>query len=234
MRRAVVAIDGPAGAGKSTVARQVAERLGYVLLDTGALYRTVALAAERAGVSWDDEPALSEFAAKLAANEAVRLERAADGTMTTLLSNEDVSGLLRTQSIAQGASKVSAVPGVRTALLALQRAAGANGGVVVEGRDIGTVVFPGAEVKVFLTASVEVRAQRRFNELAQRGERPELSTVREEVVERDERDSTRAIAPLRRAPDAVELDSSALGIEDVVQRVVTRVQDLEQQRGGKA
>jgi CMP/dCMP kinase len=234
MKRAVVAIDGPAGAGKSTVARQVAERLGYVLLDTGALYRTVALAAERAGVSWDDEPALSEFAAKLAANQAVRLERAADGTMTTLLSNEDVSGLLRTQSIAQGASKVSAVPGVRTALLALQRAAGASGGVVVEGRDIGTVVFPGAEVKVFLTASVEVRAQRRFNELTQRGERPELSTVRAEVVERDQRDSTRAVAPLRRAPDAVELDSSALGIEDVVERIVTRVRDVEHQRGGTA
>jgi cytidylate kinase len=105
---------------------------------------------------------------------------------------------------------------------------------VVEGRDIGTVVFPGAEVKVFLTASVEVRAQRRFDELALRGERPELSTVRAEVVERDQRDSTRAIAPLRRAPDAVELDSSALGIEDVVQQIVTRVHDVEQRLGGKA
>ena len=231
MKRAVVAIDGPAGAGKSTVARQVAERLEYVLLDTGALYRTVALAAQRAGISWDDAAAMSEFAARLAAHEAVRLERASDGTLRTLLSNEDVSGSLRTQSIGQGASKVSAVPGVRAALLALQRAAGSNGGVVVEGRDIGTVVFPNAEVKVFLTASVDVRAKRRFDELLARGEQPDLDSVRSEVIERDQRDSTRAAAPLRRSPDAVELDSSELGIEDVVSQIVERVRDAEQRLG---
>jgi cytidylate kinase len=158
MKRPVVAIDGPAGAGKSTVARKVAERLDYVLLDTGALYRTVALAAERKGISWDDADAVAQFAGELAAKRAVQLERGAGGALRVLLSGEDVSGLIRTQSIGQGASKVSAVPGVRAALLSLQRSAGEGGGVVLEGRDIGTVVFPDAEVKLFLTASVEVRA----------------------------------------------------------------------------
>jgi cytidylate kinase len=234
MKRPVVAIDGPAGAGKSTVATLVAERLGYLLLNTGALYRTVALAAERAGISWDDAGALSDFATKLSANQAVRLERAADGTLRTLLAGEDVTRFLRSQSMGEGASKVSAVPGVRMALLALQRTAGASGGVVLEGRDIGTVVFPDAEVKVFLTASVDVRAGRRFNELVGRGERADLEAIREEVLERDGRDSTRAVAPLRQAPDAVELDSTTLGVEEVVSQIVERVREVERGLAGPA
>jgi cytidylate kinase len=234
VKRPVVAIDGPAGAGKSTVARLVAERLGYVLLDTGALYRTVALAAERAGVPWDDADAVSAYAEKLAQERAVQLERAPDGTLRSMLSGEDVSGSIRTLSIGQGASKVSAVPGVRAALLALQRNAGEGGGVVLEGRDIGTVVFPDAEVKVFLTASVEVRARRRFEELVGRGERPEMERVREEVIERDQRDSTRAVAPLKQAPDAIVLDSSALEVSDVVGQIVERVRVAERLLAGQA
>jgi cytidylate kinase len=234
VKRPVVAIDGPAGAGKSTVARLVAERLGYVLLDTGALYRTVALAAERAGVPWDDADAVSAHAEKLARERAVQLERAPDGTLRSMLSGEDVSGSIRTLSIGQGASKVSAVPGVRAALLALQRNAGEGGGVVLEGRDIGTVVFPDAEVKVFLTASVEVRARRRFEELVGRGERPEMERVREEVIERDQRDSTRAVAPLKQAPDAIVLDSSALEVSDVVGQIVERVRVAERLLAGQA
>jgi cytidylate kinase len=234
MKRPVVAIDGPAGAGKSTVARKVAERLDYVLLDTGALYRTVALAAERRGVSWDDAAALATFAADLAAKRAVQLERAEGGALRVLLAGEDVSGLIRSQSIGQGASKVSAVPGVRAALLSLQRTAGEAGGVVLEGRDIGTVVFPDAEVKLFLTASVEVRAQRRFDELVERGDMPEIAQVRAEVIERDHRDSTRAVAPLRQAADALVVDSSTLDVEQVVAHVIERVRDAERRLCGRA
>ncbi len=234
MKRPVVAIDGPAGAGKSTVARLVAERLGYVLLDTGALYRTVALAAERAGVSWDDADAISDYAEKLAQSRAVQLERASDGTLRSLLSGEDVSGSIRTLEMGQGASKVSAVPGVRAALLALQRNAGEGGGVVLEGRDIGTIVFPDAEVKVFLTASVEVRARRRFEELLGRGEKPEIERVRQEVIERDQRDSTRAVAPLKQATDAIVLDSSALEVSEVVGQIVERVRAAERLLAGQA
>ncbi|MFO7180400.1 MAG: (d)CMP kinase [Pseudomonadota bacterium] len=229
MKRPIVAIDGPAGAGKSTVARLVADRLGYLLLDTGALYRTVALAAKRAGIPWGDEAAVTGLTETLVRDGAIRLERGGDGALRTLLRGEDVSTLIRTQELAEGASRVSAIAGVREALLTIQRSAVSANGVVLEGRDIGTVVFPDAQAKFFLTASVEVRARRRFDELRSRGQSPELERVHEEVVERDRRDSTRPVAPLRQAPDAVLIDSSALSVEAVVDRIVERVRAIERE-----
>jgi cytidylate kinase len=222
-----VAIDGPAGAGKSTVTRKVAERLGYVIVDTGALYRVVALAAEQAGVSFDDEPRAAALAESLVAENAVQLRRGQDGVPQVLLRGQDVSTAIRTQNIGQGASKVSAHPGVRRALLELQRSQGRDGGVVLEGRDIGTVVFPDAEAKFYLTASVEVRAQRRRDELAARGTPPSLQEVLSEVSERDRRDSTRPVAPLCQAEDAQLVDSSTLSIEQVVEQIVAAVQAVE-------
>lgn len=225
-----VAIDGPAGAGKSTVSRLVAERLGYLLLDTGALYRSIALAARNAGLSWDDEPAVSKLALETANRGGIRYE-SVSGAPRVELDGKDVSTLIRTQEIGQGASKVSAMPGVRAALLELQRSAAAKGGVVLEGRDIGTVVLPDAEAKFFLTASVAVRAERRFKELVAKGENPEPSMVRREVEERDARDSTRAVAPLRQAHDAVLVDSSGLPVEAVVDAIVERVNEVRARLG---
>ena len=232
-RRPVVAIDGPAGAGKSTVTRKVAERLGYVIVDTGALYRVVALAAERAGVDFDDAARASALAESLVADSAVQLRRKDDGAMQVLLNGQDVSLAIRAQNIGQGASKVSAHPGVRAALLELQRSQGREGGVVLEGRDIGTVVFPDAEAKFYLTASVDVRAQRRRDELAARGTPPSLAEVLSEVAERDRRDSTRPIAPLRQADDAKLVDSSSLAIEQVVELIVATVRTVERQLSGQ-
>ena len=226
-RKPVVAIDGPAGAGKSTVTRKVAERLGYLIVDTGALYRVVALAAERAGLSFEDETRTTALADALVAENAIQLRRGTDGTMQVLLRGQDVSVAIRAQGIGQGASKVSAFPGVRDALLDLQRAQGREGGVVLEGRDIGTVVFPDAEAKFYLTASAEVRAQRRRDELAARGTPPTLAEVLSEVTERDRRDSTRPVAPLRQASDAQLVDSSQMSIEQVVEHIVAAVKTVE-------
>ena len=225
--RPVVAIDGPAGAGKSTVTRKVAERLGYVIVDTGALYRVVALAAEMAEVSLDDAAKASKLAETLVAENAVQLRRTDSGSMQVLLRGHDVSLAIRAQNIGQGASKGSAHPGWRDALLELQRGQGREGGVVLEGRDIGTVVFPDAEAKFYLTASADVRAQRRRDELAARGTPPSLAEVLNEVNERDRRDSTRPIAPLRQADDALLVDSSVLSIEQVVEFIVATVKTVE-------
>lgn len=223
MKRLRVAIDGPAGAGKSTVSRRVADELGYVLLDTGALYRAVALASERARVSWDDASRVGDVARGIAARGALRFELVPGSASRVLLDDEDISAAIRTQAMGQGASRVSALPEVRAALLDMQRRAAVGGGVVLEGRDIGTVVLPDAEAKFFLTASVEVRARRRLLELEGRGEHPALEAVVREVKERDERDSTRAAAPLRQAEDAVPVDSSSLSIDDVVGTIVAHV-----------
>ena len=222
-----MAIDGPAGAGKSTVTRKVADRLGYVIVDTGALYRVVALVAERADVSFDDAERASALAEALVAEQAVQLRRNDNGSTKVQLRGQDVSMAIRTQTIGQGASKVSAHPGVRRALLEMQRGQGREGGVVLEGRDIGTVVFPDAEAKFYLTAKAEVRAQRRFDELAVNGTPPAFEDVLSEVNERDRRDSTRPVAPLRQAEDAQLVDSSALTIEQVVELIVAQVRSVE-------
>lgn len=226
-----VAIDGPAGAGKSTVSRLVAERLGYLLLDTGALYRSIALAARNAGLSWDDTDGVSKLAHETASRAGVRFDAGA-GAPRVLLDGIDVSTLIRTQEISQGASKVSAIPGVRAALLELQRSSAADGGVVLEGRDIGTVVLPDAEAKFFLTASVAVRAGRRFRELVAKGENPDADAVRREVEERDARDSQRAVAPLKQAPDALLVDTSELPVDAVVRRIVDRVNEVRARLAG--
>lgn len=222
----IVAIDGPAGAGKSTVTRRVAERLGYLVLDTGALYRCVALSARNADISWDDEARLSQLTAELARRAAIEFRANESGGQSVWLNGEDVTLAIRTQVMSEGASRVSAIPGVRAALLALQRGVGERGGVVVEGRDIGSVVFPEAEAKFFLTASVEVRAQRRLAELLERGTVTQLENVMREVRERDARDANRAIAPLVRAPDSILVDSSEMSLDQVVETIANTVETI--------
>src|SRR5512142_1702670 len=207
----VIAIDGPAGAGKSTAARALARRLGFFLLDTGAIYRTVALRAARAGVAFSEGARLGELAAVL----PIRFDE--EGRV--FLGDEDVSKAIRTPEMSQGASTVSAHPPVRAALLELQRKLAARGRCVVEGRDIGTVVLPWAPLKIFLTASPEVRARRRYDELVAKGQTVDLQKTLAEIIERDERDSSRATAPLKQADDAVLLDTSALGEAAVVDRM---------------
>jgi cytidylate kinase len=207
----IVTIDGPAGAGKSTVARRLARRLDYRLLDTGAIYRAVALGALRAGVALDDEPRLAAIARDLEID--FRFE---GDTNPVLVAGEDVSAAIRTPEASQGASKVSAWPAVRAALLELQRRLGGSGGVVVEGRDTGTVVFPDAGAKFFLTASDEERARRRMDELAAGGKATPLTEVLREIRERDARDAGRDVAPMKAAADAVLVDSSTMTLDEVV------------------
>jgi len=216
--RPIVAIDGPAGAGKSTVAKRVAKDLGFVLLDTGALYRAVALAAKRGGVDVKDAGRAGALAEDLARRSAIRLE-----AERVTLDGEDVSREIRTPEIGMDASTVSAHPAVRKALLDMQRKAGEDGGIVAEGRDIGTVVFPDAEHKFFLTASPEVRAKRRFEELVAKGQKVSEDETLAEVKRRDAQDEGRVVAPLKPAPDAELVDSSSMVIDSVVDLVLARV-----------
>jgi cytidylate kinase len=211
MRRIVVTIDGPAGAGKSTVAKQLARRLGYRLLDTGAIYRAVALTARRTGIAWSD----AEACAAIARDLDIRFDFVGDKNHV-FLAGEDVSAAIRTPETSQGASQVSAHPAVRAALLDLQRRLGSGGGVVVEGRDTGTVVFPSAEAKFFLTATEEERARRRVAEL---GPSADYEKTLLEIRERDQRDASRDVAPMRPADDAVLVDSSTQTIEQVVENL---------------
>jgi cytidylate kinase len=223
--RPIVAIDGPAGAGKSTVARRLADTLGFVFVDTGALYRTVAVAAKREGVAWDDAGPVGELANALVARGAIAFDRDAERGVRVWLDGRDVTDAIREPEIGMGASTVSAHKAVRDALLDLQRQAGRAGGVVLEGRDIGTVVFPDAEVKFFLTARPEVRAKRRFDELTAKGQRVTLEETMAEVRRRDEQDTTRAVAPLRQAEDAMLVDNSDFGIDETVARMAARVRE---------
>ncbi|MGE5190562.1 MAG: (d)CMP kinase [Gemmatimonadota bacterium] len=219
MRRGpVVAIDGPSGAGKTTVSRQLAERAGLVRLDTGAMYRAVALAAKRAGIPWSDPSRLGHLCAGL--SMAFRME---GGELRLLLGGEDVSGAIRTPEISMGASAVSAHRPVREAMVALQRKLAEGGGVVAEGRDTGTVVFPGADAKFFLDAAAAVRARRRYLEEAGR-EGASFEEVYRDVLRRDVQDSIRDISPLRVAPDAVFIDSTARSVDAVVAEMLRVVE----------
>ena len=211
----IVAIDGPAGAGKSTVALRVAETLGYRLISTGALYRAVAWRASEAGIGLDDPGALAEIAAELDVEFEV-----VDGVNRVRVSGADVSEVLRTPENSSGASIVSAIPEVRDALTELQRSYAKTMDVVMEGRDIGTVIFPAAETKVFLTASAEERARRRLIDFRVAGESLAFEEVLRDIEERDERDSSRAVAPLKPAKDSVMVDATGLSIDEVVERIV--------------
>jgi cytidylate kinase len=216
----VVAIDGPAGAGKTTTARAVAARLGYRYLDTGALYRALALAVLRAG------PEDSTGPAAVAVCRAARVRPEwSGGGMRVYLGDEDVSGAIRSPEVTRLVSPLSALPEVRALLVALQREAGKEGGVVVEGRDIGSVVFPGARVKVFLTADLAERARRRRAELEAAGVAAGEEEIRRSLEERDRRDSGRKVAPLVRAPGAVEIDTTGLTVEEQVDRIVRLVRE---------
>jgi CMP/dCMP kinase len=222
MSKLIVAIDGPVGSGKSTVARRVAELLGYVYLDSGAMYRAVAWKALRENTPFDCEEKLAALAS------ATRIDLVStEGGYRVLVDGTDVTEQIRTAAVAQAASKAAVVAGVRTVLVSEQRRAAQKGGVVMEGRDIGTVVFPDAGLKIFLDAAVEVRAERRRLEHAQKGERLEFSEVLEEVHQRDRRDRERAVSPLVRAGDAVLVDNTAMSAEETARLIVLLARERE-------
>lgn len=215
----IVAIDGPAGSGKSTVAKLLAKRLGFTYLDTGAIYRALGYLAKEKGVSLEDEEALAELAKEM----KLSFEDSGEG-IKVILNGEDVTRAIRTEEAGMAASIVSKHPKVRKALLDLQRRFAEKGDLVAEGRDMGTVVFPNAEVKVFLTASCEVRARRRYKELKEKGMNVSFEEVLESVKKRDQQDATRSVAPLKPADDAVIIDTSNMGIEDVVNKIARLVE----------
>lgn len=216
----VIAIDGPSGSGKGTVAGILARKLGWCLLDSGALYRLLAFAARNHGVDLANEEALKLLAAHLDVQFI-----AADGGhgQRIILEGEEVTDAIRNEQIGAGASQVAALPAVREALLQRQRAFREAPGLVADGRDMGTVVFPDAPLKVFLTASAEERARRRYFQLKEKGDDVTLNSLLEEIRARDERDTQRAIAPLKAAPDAIQLDSTELSIEQVLERILSEV-----------
>jgi cytidylate kinase len=229
MAKLTIAIDGPAGSGKSTVARRVAALLGYIYLDSGAMYRAVALKALERKVPLGDEAA----AEALASETHIELkpptpEQAAAGLKNRVfLDGREVTGGIRTGEVAQAASRLATIAGVRQVLVSEQQRAGQGGGVVMEGRDIGTVVFPDAELKIFLDASPETRAQRRWKEHQEKGDNMTLLEVLQEVRERDKRDRERKVSPLVRAKDAVLLDNTAMGIEETARLIVFLARERE-------
>lgn len=218
LKKIIIAIDGPAGAGKSTIARKVAARLGYAYIDTGAMYRAVTLSCLMAGFS------LTEAAADQMAQHIKISFSYEDGRNKVYLNDKEVTDAIRSLDVSQNVSRVSAYGGVRKAMVAQQREMGKAGGIVMDGRDIGTVVFPQAQLKIFLTASVEERARRRFEEIKEKGEIVSLDDLKKKIIERDRLDETRAISPLKKAKDAVLIDSTQMSIEDVTETILSLAQ----------
>ena len=214
-----IAIDGPAGAGKSTLAKRLAGALGFLYVDTGAIYRTLGLFALRSGVAPADPAAMAELLPRF----SLRMDYGPDGLQHMFLDQEDVTQAIRSPEVSRAASSVSAIPAVRDHLLEMQRELAQSHDVVMDGRDIGTVVLPQADVKVFLTASPEARARRRCDELAARGTPQDLAHVLSDILERDRRDTTRASAPLRQAEGAVLVDTTHLDLEESFQALLTAV-----------
>jgi len=223
-QRLVIAIDGPAASGKSTTARYLADRLGYTYIDTGAMYRAVTCAVLDAGI----DPADRERVEALARELRIELRREADGTLHTYLNGVDVSREIRTTEVTAHVSQVSSYSGVRTPVVDQQRKMGESGGVVLDGRDIGTVVFPNADVKVFMVADLGARAERRKAELDRVGPGVPLDALMSDIAERDRFDSTRDLSPLKRADDAVLIDTSGLTIEQQVEAVLDLVRNRQE------
>ena len=216
-----VAIDGPSGAGKSTIARAAAARFGFIYVDTGAIYRTVGLAAARAGLPLGAE----QDVLKLLPGLDIAFGYGEDGAQHMYLNGEDVSGLIRTPEISMRASEVSAMPEVRACLLDMQRKMAESHSVIMDGRDIGTVVLPNASLKIFLTASPERRAERRYLELREKGATDSYDEVLRDIITRDKNDSSRAAAPLKRADDAIEVDTSELTLDESIERICALISD---------
>jgi cytidylate kinase len=214
----IIAIDGPAGAGKSTISRLIAKKLGFLYLDTGAMYRAVALQAVRNGIDLGDGPALYEMSVHLDLH--FKQDR---GALRVFIGKEDISSAIRRPEMDMLSSRVSAVKEVREAMTELQRAIGKSGGLVAEGRDMGTVVFPHADHKLFITASLEARAERRYTERIERGESVSRQEVKEELRKRDKQDETRSIAPMRPADEAIIIDTTSLDIGQVMEEVLHKI-----------
>ncbi|KAJ9469965.1 Cytidylate kinase [Diplonema papillatum] len=219
-KRPIVAIDGPVGAGKSSVSKEVSRRLGFGFVDTGACYRCVALASIRDSVGPENDEALKGIVGKV----NISFEMTPDGINHVYLDGSEVTTDIRKEEVSMRASKTSKNQVVRDGLMGLQRRLGEVGGVVLEGRDIGTVVFPQAEVKIFLTADEKVRAKRRFDELVGKGETPDFEQVLKDLKERDHADMTRAVAPLKEADDAVRVDTSTMSFDESVDKIVKLVE----------
>lgn len=217
-----VAIDGPAGAGKSTIAKSVAAELNFIYVDTGAMYRAIALYLIRNGIKADENAKISEKC-----KEAQVSIQYVDGKQVVLLNGEDVNPYIRTEEVGNMASASSTNPDVRAQLLDLQRDLAAKNDVIMDGRDIGTNILPHAQVKIYLTASIEVRAKRRYNELIAKGMECDLKEIEKDIAERDERDMNREIAPLKQAEDAVFLDTSDMGIEEVKNAIIDLIRSKQ-------
>ncbi len=219
MEKVSIAIDGPSGAGKSTIAKIISKKLGIIYLDTGAMYRTVALKAIKSGVDTKDMDALDKLI-----HDVNIMVKYVNDKQHILLDDVDVTEDIRTPEVSMGASNVAIIPSVRIKMVKLQQEIAKHNSVVMDGRDIGTYVLPNASIKLFLVASVEERALRRYNELKEKGSSVSLEEVMSDIIERDRQDSTRAFAPLKKADDAVEIDSTKLSIEQTVEKILSIIQ----------